>query len=112
MPRRKRVGFVLERASPTRIVARIPAKTREEGGGYAPTITYFCASSKFSRLARQISSHNIGWMVRDFFAPGFSGHQGAFSHASDVFNASPRLLKGHNAINRKFGFASVLLDAS
>ena len=36
----------------------------------------------------------------------------SFSPADDVFNASPRLLKGHNAINRKFGFASVLLDAS
>ena len=37
MPRREGVGFVLERVSPTRIVARIPAKTREEGEGYAPT---------------------------------------------------------------------------
>ena len=43
MPRRKRVGFVLARVSPTRIeptshaVDAPPAKTREEGEGYAPT---------------------------------------------------------------------------
>ena len=59
MPRREGVGFVLERIEPTpHAVDAPPAKTREEGEGYAPTITYFCASSKFSTSSGTSSSES------------------------------------------------------
>ena len=64
MPRRERVGVVLERVSPTpHAVDAPPAKTREEGEGYAPTITYFCASSKFSTSSGTSSSESDPWTL-------------------------------------------------
>ena len=64
MPRREGVGFVLERVSPTRIVARIPPRREqklERKEKVTPPQTYFCASSKFSTSSGMDSGlHHLG----------------------------------------------------
>ena len=91
MPWRERVGVVLERVSKlTRARRRRAPKTREEGEGYAPTITYFCASSKFSTSSKHRLASNFASTLESDPAleRGDSEGLGPSQRLTDVYDPS------------------------